>query len=277
VKYRPYKGKKSTSNAILFSVVVIVVLVAVFMTITTNDEPHAPETLASSETAKLIRQIDPLRDGVSFTITDEYTSASALRHDARMQELWEMNPEWSESAPEVIATAEIIPPHLTSRPNSRYVPEYMVYFTIPHNSAWITNSVQEHLVEQCRIRGVPVRLAWAIIWTESHFRPQAIAQEGNGTSSHGLMQINSSNHRNINAAFGRSLDYLCPYDNISAGIYWLGMILDAQDGDWHRSLMSYHQGGASAARSWRAGYSTSSYSWHVIQLAAELEVRERVF
>jgi len=215
-------------------------------------------------------------------------------------------------SPPAEASHTIIHPHLVGRPNSRFVPEYHVYVGInAEHPRWFTctgtgeprcringnarvgyidrfeqtftSSLQRHLVEQARINEVPIRLAYALIWQESGFRPSAIARESNGTRSYGLMQINNSNFGTIRSAFstytaerGRPLDFRCPYDNITAGLFWLRGALDSQNGDWHRALMVYNQGGGSASRSFSRGSTTSSFSRRIVAMTDMLYVQKRV-
>ena len=197
------------------------------------------------------------------------------------------------------ATA-ITPPHLEARPNSRFVPTYHVYVSInPEHHRWydgallrinldarqlyinqfnrtFTPSLQRHLAHYARVYGVPVRLAYALIWRESGFRPNACVPERNQTRSCGLGQVNNSNHGTINRAFGERLNFLDPYDNIRAMMFWFSGNLNAQGSDWHRALMVYNAGGGGAQAEFNRGVTSTEFSRWVVAVTDMFDITERV-
>lgn len=114
--------------------------------------------------------------------------------------------------------------------------------------------------------GVEHSILLAVMYRESGFN-----QYDNNGKCYGLMQINRCNFAWLEeclSSYGVSDIKGDPVDNILAGAYLLGLLLDKYD-DVHKALMSYNCGEAGAKRLWEKGYYSSSYSRSVVDLAED--------
>jgi len=146
------------------------------------------------------------------------------------------------------------------------VPDGMIYYNVP-----LERHLQEFLWYQSKQREVPFELALAVMHYESTFRYWVRGGPNrNGTFDYGLMQINQVNHERLRQRLGIT-DFLCPYDNIIAGVYILAEALSAGNGCWHRGLMAYNMGIGGMRRSVNNGTYTTAYSRRVIAFALELK------
>jgi len=109
----------------------------------------------------------------------------------------------------------------------------------------------------------------AIIGKESNGDPTAIGHNNNGTTDHGLMQINSCNHTWLSQELGIT-DFMDPVQNIQAGCYILGL-LSHKYSDKHQILMAYNMGETQMRRLWRQGIRSSRYSREVMDRYLELK------
>jgi len=144
------------------------------------------------------------------------------------------------------------------------VPADMIYYDVP-----LSDNVQEYLFEQCKLKGVPMTLSLAVIWTESTYQEALIS----ATNDYGLMQINRSNHGWLSRDLGIN-NFLDPYENIEAGVHMLGMYL-SKYGSSHRALMAYHLGEGGASTEWNAGNYSSNYSNLVVGRMSQLRIRHQ--
>ena len=173
---------------------------------------------------------------------------------------------------ELIITETLSPLVISAPPSPEPVTEEVImlpepeivqiFFDVP-----LSDELQLFLFEMCDLYDIPYELALALIWTESDFREGVISK----TNDYGLMQINRSNHRWLRQELGVS-NFLCPRDNIRSGVHILGTAL-ADYGDVHKALMAYNFGDVNAARHWRNGTVTSSYSRLVVSRMSLVEVR----
>lgn len=119
--------------------------------------------------------------------------------------------------------------------------------------------------------GVPYKLLLAVMFRESSYNPNAANE-----ICYGLMQIHQMNFSWLEtelAKYGVTDIKNNPYDNIYAGAYMLGRLLDKYD-DYHKALMAYNCGESGARRLWEQGYTSSTYSRNVLTTMNELDVAE---
>lgn len=124
----------------------------------------------------------------------------------------------------------------------------------------LDREVQRYIHELADEHDIPVGLIYAIIETESSFRPNVIS----GTNDYGLMQINVYNHEWLQATLGVT-DFLDPYQNIQCGVHILAEQWNRTGRDFHKTLMAYNYGYGGASKHWRKGTYQSSYSRKVME------------
>ena len=132
-------------------------------------------------------------------------------------------------------------------------PEFLHIEDIP-----LTNELQEVMQTACKNYNVPYALVLAVAEAESCFDLDA----DNGLCW-GIMQINPCNYDRLRENGIEPTEY---EGNIVAGVFLLGELLEKY-GDTHKALMAYNCGETGAARLWKQGYSTSSYSRNVTLLS----------
>lgn len=123
---------------------------------------------------------------------------------------------------------------------------------IPMSEDW-----QRYVWSICEEREVSPFLVYGMIQQESNFNPNAIGYDGQDI---GLMQIRKMNHGWLNELAGRTLDYTNPYDNILAGVILIDSILEDNDGDITKSLMSYNMGPTGAKNAWSKGITSTEHT-----------------
>lgn len=116
---------------------------------------------------------------------------------------------------------------------------------------------------------VDSKLVLAVIDGESEGNPDAINRNKNGSTDHGLMQINSCNHEWLSEELGIT-DFHDPSQNIQAGCYILSLLTAKYD-DYHRILMAYNMGEYRTRQLWRQGIRTSRYSRRVMEKYQKLK------
>ena len=131
----------------------------------------------------------------------------------------------------------------------------------------LSEELQDHLFNECAAYGVEPRLALAVMQTESGFREHLISS----TNDYGLMQINKSNHSWLADEIG-VVNFLDPYQNITAGVYMLSRYTDRYD--MTKTLMCYNMGEGGASKAWRKGITETKYSKKVIENYNSLEFKE---
>ena len=107
------------------------------------------------------------------------------------------------------------------------------------------------------------KLVMAVIDSESEGNPNAVNRNKNGSTDHGLMQINSINHKWLSEELGIT-DFHDPSQNIQAGCYILSLLTAKYD-NYHRVLMCYNMGESKTRQLWRQGIRTSQYSRKVMK------------
>ena len=127
--------------------------------------------------------------------------------------------------------------------------------TAPNYDVPLSAELQEYIWLLSQEYEVPYELIYALIETESSFRPNVVSS----TNDYGLMQINKVNHEWLSNELGIS-DFLNPEQNILAGCYILSGHLRATEGDIVLALMRYNCGAAGAKRLWSQGIYSTRYT-----------------
>lgn len=136
--------------------------------------------------------------------------------------------------------------------------EIKSYYDIP-----LDKDLQDYIREECEAVGVDMELVLAVMQIESDFQSDIISE----TDDHGLMQINSCNHEELQNKLGID-DFLDPYDSAKAGIYMLSRLTWCENET--QMLMCYNMGTTGAKRYWNDGIYESSYSRKVLQAKEEI-------
>lgn len=127
----------------------------------------------------------------------------------------------------------------------------------------LSYDIQKYIWEESQKSKIDPYLVFAVIEQESGYNIKCISDDG---QDYGLMQIRTVNHEWLNKAFKRPLDYLNPYDNISAGIYMLRRQLSAYESSGVNCvLMSYNLGDTGALKLWKKNIYSTVYSRKVVQ------------
>jgi len=130
----------------------------------------------------------------------------------------------------------------------------------------LDESLQEHIWNRCNEYGIVdnYELIYAVIRTESNYTANIVSS----TDDYGLMQINACNHDWLGGKLG-IVDFLDPYQNVDAGIYLLQYLLNKYD-TVEEALMCYNLGEGGAAKRWRDGVYTTSYTEKVLAYYNEI-------
>lgn len=116
---------------------------------------------------------------------------------------------------------------------------------------------------------VDSKLVLAVIDGESEGNPDALNRNKNGSTDHGLMQINSCNHDWLSKELGIT-DFHDPAQNIKAGTYILSLLTAKYD-NYHRVLMCYNMGERQTRKLWNRGIRSSKYSRKVMSRYQKLK------
>lgn len=133
------------------------------------------------------------------------------------------------------------------------------------------NPADKAIAYYSTIYGVDGDLVRAIIGQESNGDIKATGHNKNGSTDHGLMQINSCNHEWLSQELGIA-DFYNPSQNIQAGTYILSLLTAKYD-NYHRVLMAYNMGESRTRQLWRQGIRSSKYSREVIRKYESLKNR----
>lgn len=106
-------------------------------------------------------------------------------------------------------------------------------------------------------------LVMAVINQESSFRTDVVSD----SDDFGLMQINKINHQWLNETLKVS-DFLNPYQNVRAGIFILGKLLQKYE-EPSKALMAYNLGETGAKTFWDNGIFETNYTKAILTKAAE--------
>lgn len=139
----------------------------------------------------------------------------------------------------------------------------------------LPDELQQYIILECAAAEppVPVEIVLAVIEHESGFDPDAVGYNDNGTSDHGLMQINSGNHEWLEIELGVT-DMHDPHQNITAGVYILSMLLE-DERSVNDALMAYQCGQARARELRRMGRTSTRFSRWVMERARCIENEDR--
>ncbi len=132
--------------------------------------------------------------------------------------------------------------------------EVVFYYNVP-----LSHDLQDHIRTLCNEYEVPMELVIAVVDIESSFRPTVISV----SDDYGYMQINKINHEELSEILGIT-DFLDPYENLQAGIYFLGGHLQRTDGDIVKALMRYNNGPTGALQLWNEGIYSTEYTQKVM-------------
>lgn len=88
--------------------------------------------------------------------------------------------------------------------------------------------------------GLPEALIWAVMRTESHFKPHVVSHRG----ARGLMQLMPTTGEEMGVT-----DPFDPEQNIFGGARYLRILANKFDGDLVKTLSGYHAGGGAVSRS----------------------------
>jgi hypothetical protein len=141
---------------------------------------------------------------------------------------------------------------------------------------YVTNSIPLSYELQLTAReasdafNVPYTMLLAVMFQESSYQTDAVNYDG---TCWGLMQVNEINFERLTEElgdFGVTDIKNNPEDNIVAGAYMLGELLEKYQ-DENMALMCYSCGEAGARQLFEQGYYSSSYSRAVIQYELELD------
>ncbi len=173
-------------------------------------------------------------------------------------------------------TAHALQPVPTqTQPTSVRIPDPMPVEAVEQQSRRydvpLSDELQEYIVITCQAADppVPVEIVLAIIEHESGFDSNAVGYNDNGTTDHGLMQINSVNHEWIEIELGLT-DMHNPRHNIAAGVHILSGLIE-DEGSVNDALMAYQCGPARARELREQGVTETAFSRWVIEKTIEME------
>jgi soluble lytic murein transglycosylase-like protein len=124
------------------------------------------------------------------------------------------------------------------------------------------DEIDQYITDFSLLYDVDPDLVRAVMSGESEGVIRAFNENDNGTTDHGLMQINSCNHEWLEKELGIT-DWYDPRQNIQAGTYMLSLLSDKY-GDLHKVLMAYNMGEGRMRELWSEGITSSKYSCKVM-------------
>lgn len=167
--------------------------------------------------------------------------------------------ESTKNSGEIIKDKEKMPAPDEEQPKTEA--KEVLYYDVP-----LSHELQDYLRERCAEYGIDMKLALAVMKTESNFVPSIISE----TNDYGLMQINHSNHEWLGQMLDLD-DFLDEKQNIEAGLYMLNHAFLNSD-TTHKALMVYNFGLAGATECWEQGLEESVYSNAVMMNYESIEV-----
>jgi len=147
-------------------------------------------------------------------------------------------------------------------------PDKPIRYDVP-----LSDELQEYIIIECReaVPPVPIEIVLAIIEHESGFQSDAVGHNANGSTDHGLMQINSVNHEWLEIELGLD-DMHDPRQNIAAGVHILSGLLE-DTGSMTAALMAYQCGPTRARELQGQGVRETAFCRWVLERAKEMEGR----
>ena len=139
----------------------------------------------------------------------------------------------------------------------------------PRYDVPLSDELVEHIIIECETAEppVPVPVVLAIIEHESGFQADAIGHNDNGTTDHGLMQINSVNHEWLEIELGLS-DMHDPRQNVTAGVHILSGLIE-DEGSLDAALMAYQCGPTRARELREQGVTQTEFCRWVMEKVEE--------
>ena len=116
---------------------------------------------------------------------------------------------------------------------------------------------------------VDTDLITAIIFCESDGKVKAKNHNRDGTTDHGLMQINSFNHEWLRKELGIT-DFFDIRQNIHCGVFMIADLMDRHT-DLHTVLMAYNMGEKRTRELRSQGIYSSKYSRKIMKIYEELK------
>ena len=117
----------------------------------------------------------------------------------------------------------------------------------------LTDSQQDYVRSMCKKYNVSFPLVLAVMKIESNYNAKCVTGK-----CYGIMQINKCNFSFLKKQTGAK-DFTDFKQNTKAGVYMLSRYT-AKHSDVHKVLMCYNMGEGAAAKKWKKGTFTSSYS-----------------
>lgn len=121
----------------------------------------------------------------------------------------------------------------------------------------LSRANQDIVRKYCRKYNVSFPLALAVMKVESGYDTRCVCK-----GNYGIMQINQCNRKFLKKAVGVS-DLLDIEQNVKAGVYMLSRYTKKHS-DIHKVLMCYNMGEGAAAKKWKKGIYSTSYSRKVV-------------
>lgn len=127
----------------------------------------------------------------------------------------------------------------------------------------LSSALQDYTYDVCQEYGVDFELVIAIMGGESEYEIRALGINDNGSTDHGLMQINSCNHEWLKEELGIT-NFFDPEQNVLCGVFMIADIMKRND-DVHEILMSYNMGEKRMRELRKEGTYSSEYSRKVVK------------
>ncbi len=129
----------------------------------------------------------------------------------------------------------------------------------------LSNNQQDYVRKMCKKYNVSFELVLALMKVESGYKASAKSK----TNDYGIMQINKGNHSFLKKKLGVK-NFLDFKQNTQAGVYMLSRYT-AKHSDIHKVLMCYNLGEGAAAKKWKKGTCSTSYSLKVVSAMEQLK------
>ena len=149
-------------------------------------------------------------------------------------------PEAVEMAPVLMTAVKI---------TAEAVEEDKPYYDVP-----LTEELQDYIFDLSEEYGVPAEVVFAVIKTESSYRPNTVGKAG----EKGLMKIHPVNFEQLEETLGIT-DFTDPKQNILCGVYMLSKLYAKYD-TTTEVLMCYNCGERGAKNLWKKGITKTAYT-----------------
>lgn len=122
--------------------------------------------------------------------------------------------------------------------------------TIPWSAAQhpldgsLSSGTRDLILTAAQRLGVDPNLALAIAWQESRGRQDALSDK----HAVGIMQMEPDTAAQVSTLLHCPIDLFNAYDNVTAGVYWLGYLVRRYGGDEQQAIAAYYEGQANLTR-----------------------------